>query len=192
VRAPVDHYAIRLPRFPDYAATADMNYMLEIPGIREAGIEAVVGAKSRRSTRAAVETLAYYFRREFGYDFVQYSADPRGEDARDRAFLWSSEHYYPAQAIGAACFRWRKWSDAPEGLALAWIWFHPYERVRGHLTKAWPALIKWAPGFIVETSLSPGMEAFLEKHGWPSAEQRERYFDISKTEQGLACQKEAR
>jgi hypothetical protein len=78
-------------------------------------------------------------------------------------------------AVGAACFRWRKWRDVPEGLALQWIWFHPYERGQGYLAKAWPALMEWAPGFIVENPISPAMIAFLEKYGWPSQEQRKHF-----------------
>jgi hypothetical protein len=117
--------------------------------------------------RRAVETIACYFRREFRYDFVQYRAAE--SNGRDRAYMWTGRGCEEEIAIGACCFRWRKWKDHAPGWALAWIWFHPYERGQGHLSKAWPYFQARFGDFHVEPPLSPAMAAFLAKQAMPKA-----------------------
>jgi hypothetical protein len=118
--------------------------------------------------RKAVETIAQYFRREFSYDFTQYDATER-TDPRDQVFLWVNPCDDPAgvRALGAACFRWRRWQDGSAGLALSWLWLHPYCRRQGLLSAAWPYFCERFGDFQVEPPLSPAMEAFLAKvdHG---------------------------
>jgi hypothetical protein len=103
------------------------------------GLGAEVTARSPKMLRQAVEQMAYYFRREFGYDFVQYSSEE--EDDGHRAYLWvlpGTLENGKVKAVGACCFRWRGWDGAPASYGLQWIWLHPHERRKGRLTEAWP------------------------------------------------------
>ena len=129
--------------------------------------EAVVQVVSSRSAihwRHAVERFAYYFKREGHYDFVQYhSSEDDGHD-KDRAVLWkaSRDDVYPKVTLaGAAMFRWRM----EKRYAMAWVWLHPYERRRGHLSESWPWLTKPSMfgEFDVEGPISEGMTALLRK-----------------------------
>jgi hypothetical protein len=118
--------------------------------------------------RKAVERLARFFQREFRYDFLQYSAtEGRFEDrlSKDRAYLWTLPTWPPEKeiAIGACCFRWREWSNVPPGWGLAWVWFHPFERGKGHLTGAWAYFLQRFPGFRCEPPISSAMRSFLAK-----------------------------
>lgn len=115
-------------------------------------------ACSELTYRRAVERLAYFFKREFQWDFVQFDAKDK---SNYKAFLWLSGN----KGIGACCFRFREWEDYPHGWALQWIWLHPYVRRRGWLSKAWPMFKSKFPGFICEPPLSENMKAFLEMQG---------------------------
>jgi hypothetical protein len=115
--------------------------------------------------RDATEVIAYYFRREFGYDFPGYGADET-QDNRDRIFLlvegeeyWNEERY----AVGAIVFRWRKYSNAPERLVLAWTWIHPFLRQTGIFTTYWNIFRELYGDFYVEPPYSPAMRSFLAK-----------------------------
>jgi hypothetical protein len=126
-----------------------------------------VGPASGRSLRKAVHELAKLFRREFGYDFVQWSV--KETNPRTEAFLWCSESWSFQVPLGAVCFRWREWKDAPAGWSLDWIWMHPFERRHGHLSTAWPFFSKLYGDFHVAPSLSPAMSSFVEKQKVASA-----------------------
>lgn len=123
-------------------------------------------SKSPLPLRNAVETCAIYFRREFGYDFVQYSATPFDkDDICARAFLWVERHHFDWQpTVGACCFRWREYTNAPHAWALQWIWMHPYARGRGLLGAAWPAFRQRFGDFIIEGPLSEAMWGFVAHH----------------------------
>jgi hypothetical protein len=129
------------------------------------GLGAVVTPYSPRRFREAVEQIAYFFRREFGYDFVQYCSQEEDDDGH-RAYLWvqpGTLEHGKVKAIGACCFRWREWEGAPPSYGLQWVWFHPHERRKGYLTKAWPYFQKRFGKFIPESPLSIGMKRFLLK-----------------------------
>lgn len=116
---------------------------------------------SPRSLRKAVERIAYYFRREFNYDFVQYAAED--DDPHSHAFLWVAPYnLFPEETGGACCFRWREWEDAEPCWGLQWIWLHPYLRRKGLLAQAWPYYQERFGNFFSEPPLSPAMTAFLE------------------------------
>lgn len=115
--------------------------------------------------RRSVWTCARYFRREFGYDSVQYGYEGREHDPNSRAFLWfANEHSYRSTVIGACCFRWREFSNIPHCWALQWVWLHPYERREGHLLDYWPYFRARFGDFLPEGPVSPAMLSFLEKH----------------------------
>ncbi len=120
-----------------------------------------------------VEILAYYFKREFHYDFPQFEA---GEKATDPDYtpyeVWlfhrealdelKNPRDDPRRVIGAACFRLRPRSGESRW-ALQWVWFHPYERQRGHLSKQWPEFERRYGRFPIEEPVSYAMGQFLKK-----------------------------
>jgi hypothetical protein len=104
------------------------------------------------------------------YDFVQYGYGGRDNDREHVAFLWTDPHGTrqwaigpQVPAVGACCFRWREWTNAPHSWALQWAWLHPDFRRRGLLTAAWPAFRTEFGDFHVERPLSEAMQAFLRK-----------------------------
>lgn len=155
---PPDYMTIRFPKviaFSEHDGEADEERPHDL---------LMVSMKSCSTNRKAVETIAYYFRRELHFDFLQYEA---GEgDPKARLFCWVAPSSYGGlenRAIGACCFRWRTGEDAlPAGWALVWVWIHPYFRNHGHLTTAWPYFKAKFGDFVVEHPLSPAMAAFLE------------------------------
>lgn len=125
--------------------------------------------------RQAVHRIAHFFRREGGYDFVQYESDTRYEQEDCIAYLFL-EHIgsgesrrrkgietvcYPC--IGAACFRYRNYQDVRPGYALQWVWIHPYRRRHGLLKAAWPTFKREVGTFMIESPLSDDMCRFLDQ-----------------------------
>src|SRR5262249_3080220 len=144
-----DRYQIRLPYLSERLLQANCSEEICAGSTSTlvCDIDLIVTIKSWQPLRRAVEQLARYFRREFSYDFCQYNAQEC--DPLHRAYLWCSHcdtqyrsgtSFYPV--IGACCFRYRHDVEPlppgipPDYYALQWIWFHPYERNRGHLSRA--------------------------------------------------------
>src|SRR5205807_1009528 len=110
--------------------------------------------------RKEVQRFASYFRSEFGYDIVQYSAT---EKTTYSAYLIANpDYWHPRTWVGACCFRERS-----SGNALQWIWMHPFWRNQGILRANWPTLKKYHGDFVVEGPLSPAMENFLLNYDNP-------------------------
>jgi hypothetical protein len=98
---------------------------------------------SARHAHQVTERYARYFRREFGYDFVQYDADEAYDLHETQAWLWTSCDYEGYRVLGACCCRYRRYTNLPESLwALQWVWLHPYARHKGLFTAAWPVLLQ--------------------------------------------------
>jgi hypothetical protein len=153
-------------------------YDIKVPGVSEAALvanlrtliaEGVVTkhqtpepqpvlAASPVALRRAVETLAYYFKREFGYDFVSYHHE---STAVVEAWLWTKHDIERAYGIGYTVF----YRDE-DGWRLATVWLHPYVRREGLLTAAWPTFQARYGSFWVETPWSPAMDAFLRRQGY--------------------------
>ncbi len=128
-----------------------------------------VTTKSPARLRRAVFEIARLFRIEFSYDFTQYEWRQGHEEENHVAFLWtnprSRRHDGKVECIGASCFRFRRYTDAPPEYVLQWIWFHPYCRNLGLLSAAWPGMKQeFGDGFLAETPLSNAMINFLVKH----------------------------
>lgn len=121
-----------------------------------------IDQNSMKSARLAVDVMARYFRREFSYDFVQYEANEISH-SRDRIFLLTVNRYSHRLGVGAICFRWRVWRDAPPCLALAWVWINPFLRRKGILSTYWEAFRTLYGDFLCEPPLSPAMKTFLAK-----------------------------
>jgi hypothetical protein len=173
---PGDHYDVIPPRVPEPELEASWVMDREKETIRgtsakASGVSAVVTPASPKILRESVECIAYYFERELECTVgVPYCSLEKADD-QHRAYLWTDGGSLPGEAIviGACCFRWRQWTDAPAGFdlagyALQWIWFHPYERRKGHLERAWPYFEGRFGRVIAEGPFSPAMEAFLRKH----------------------------
>ena len=128
--------------------------------------------------RKAVEKIAYFFRREFGYDFPPYHTTHPLSYAygyrSDIVFMWVGKDYdwsgnKKAVAYGACGF-------VPEdghGWCLEWVWLHPYERRRRHLSNAWPYFRERFGPFFIQPPLSFAMKEFLRKHEYNTPEVKE-------------------
>jgi hypothetical protein len=134
----------------------------------------LVTTESPYSLRRCVETLAYYFKRELHFDFSQFEASESPTDSWYVPYeVWAFHdeaidearnlHDEPRRVIGAACFR-RRANGHTISWALQWVWFHPYERRRGHLTRCWQLFLRRYGAFDVERPLSDAMMRFLSKH----------------------------
>lgn len=159
------HYTIAVPYLPARQPERELwRHVLtgHLYGALPNGVE-VVYCDSPESNKKAVHELARLFRREFHYDFVQYHASSSDPDAR--ALLWVDECHGSRTAIGACCFRLRDGDERETHWGLQWVWFHPYERQKGHLSRAWLAMRKRFGTFAVEEPLSKAMSVFLERHG---------------------------
>jgi len=151
-------YEMRLPK----VAQLPLHWQVE-PFEAVAGVR-LVDVNSKIADRRAAETLATYFKRELSYDIVQYSVSETYP--KDCVLLFTYETYEKVQyAFGAVCMRWREYLDHDLEYAMAWVWFHPYERKQGHLSKLWPHLAERFGNFVCEGPLSPAMRAFLTKRG---------------------------
>jgi len=99
------------------------------------------------------------FRREMGFDFVQWTAPGRVADQEARGHLLTDEH----GAIHGAC------SFRPHGgtgrWGLQWIWVRPEARRTGILSRQWEDMRRRYGDFLVEGPVSPAMQAFLERRG---------------------------
>lgn len=152
-------YEIKLPTFPESFGDKHFIYPWGL-----------VKYDAPKRMKKAVEQCARYFQREFRYDFVQYSAD-KHNDNKIVANIWtnvthvfSNGKWKPRFAVYGACgFSWTEYADYPASWVLDWVWFHPYERGEGHLTRAWESFEREFPGFLVQTPLSKAMEQFLIK-----------------------------
>jgi|TARA_R110000824_G_scaffold41169_5_gene122734 hypothetical protein len=119
--------------------------------------------------RLLVEKLARYFKREGHYDFIPYLAsEPHKKNV---VFLWLGEHMdwdsSKAVAYGAIEFEPCNYTNLIEKgceWQLAWVWFHPYMRNRGHLSAAWDYFLERFGNFWVTRPLSSDMKKFLETH----------------------------
>lgn len=126
----------------------------------------LVTFKSPFHHRNAVERCAWHFKREFSFDFCQFRANKKPGDERyipyeaylfhrsEDALLYEDA---PTQMVvaGACCFyREKSW-------CLDWIWFHPYFRRRGILSKSWTLFVDRYDSFGLTEPLSVHMEMFL-------------------------------
>lgn len=100
---------------------------------------------------------AHAFKREFGYDFVQWESARGDRDPDAHGVLLSDD---AGAIVGACAFRWRqdKWG-------LQWIWICPKQRRQGWLTRRWACLRERFGDFQVEAPVSEAMQAFLKKRG---------------------------
>lgn len=111
------------------------------------------------------------FRREEGYDFVQWNSHDGDDDPHVHGFLMSDAE---GRILGAISFRWREPEDEPAFWGLQWAWIAPKMRRCGILSYRWAVFRERFGDFVVESPVSKAMQDFLAKHGdtqlmdWPS------------------------
>lgn len=147
-----------------------MNYEIVLPILDDLeGYKDIlyIEPSSCENQRDALETMALYFKREFGYDNLQYCKNEHTEDYFGILFceramdLVKDFDHYPNRVIGGACFR----KMITGAYFLDWVWFHPFARNRKNLCEAWPKLRSKFGAFTLTKPLSAHMEKFLDKYG---------------------------
>lgn len=121
-----------------------------------------ISEKSPIQTRRALEKIAFFFRREFEYDFPQYSATEK-TNCKSKCFLFIEESWSKYFAIGGCCLRWRNFKNDKPGWGLQWVWLHPYRRGRGIFKIYWDFFLKEYGDIYVEPPISSPMIYFLKK-----------------------------
>ncbi|MDA7947995.1 MAG: C2H2-type zinc finger protein [Hyphomicrobiaceae bacterium] len=109
---------------------------------------------------------AKMFKREFGYDFPQWS--PFGDETPDaRGFLFNDDTgTFGHGAIAGACaFRWREFADSAPRWAMDWVWLAPDVRRKGLLSRQWALFQERFGSFYLQPPVSPAMQQFAIKHG---------------------------
>jgi hypothetical protein len=144
---------IRMPKVPTAVVGKALTRERTAPLHRETQVDIPHGLVPIRvvapiALRKAVYSCALFFRREFGYDFVQYAI--REDDWHSRAFLWISDPDYTNKhnVWGACCFRWREYKDADPLWAMQWVWLHPYARNHGLVTRTWSYFLRGSAGLM--------------------------------------------
>jgi hypothetical protein len=148
--APGDTATWRRPSWRNYAAVWRLDH------------------RSPRAAHQVVERYARYFRREFGYDFVQYDANEPYRLAETQAWLWTTvDMLRRCPVLGACCVRSRTYSNCPESFwALQWVWLHPYARNQGLFTHAFPVFLERYGAINLEPPLSAAMAHIAQR--WPT------------------------
>ena len=128
----------------------------------------VLGINSPLSYRKAARLLAEDFASYTHFSPAPYEADEiknYGKSyARDRALLFGEPiDLKRVRFFGAIGMRWKKYDDMPEGWFMTWVWFHPSEQKKGHLTNAWPHILRLFPNFFPDPPITPAMQSFLKK-----------------------------
>lgn len=104
---------------------------------------------------------AQFFRREFGYDFVQWESNDGDGDPDAHVFLFLDER---DAIVGACAFRLRDQTTG-KNWGLQWVWVCPAFRRSGVLARYWGDFRRRFGDFDVEGPVSPAMEAFIVKQG---------------------------
>ncbi|MGM4922756.1 hypothetical protein AB8A31_07600 [Tardiphaga sp. 804_B3_N1_9] len=104
---------------------------------------------------------ARFFRREFGYDFVQWDSSDGDSDPNVHGFLFLNERDL---IVGACAFRLRDQTSG-KNWGLQWVWVCPMFRRTGVLARYWGYFRKRFGDFDVEGPVSPAMQAFAVKQG---------------------------
>ena len=138
--------------------------VIDIDESKKIGNAFFISPNQPTSVHKAVEQLAYYFKREFEFDFVQYTVYEDKNNPKCDAYLWVDNTWEGPVAIGATVFRFHGDVGAQKKWSMEWVWFHPYYRNKGLLSGAWKNFKKkYGKDYLLEPPLSKAMEAFVKK-----------------------------
>lgn len=125
-----------------------------------------VNRSSDDSLKEHLALLARYFRKEMGFDHLQFdesmydNEDFTGFLLLQRAMdLVERVDHYPNRIIGAGIFE-----NSRGKFELDWVWIHPFFRNRGALRDQWGNFKSKFGQFTVAEPLSAQMSEFLKKH----------------------------
>ena len=139
--------------------------VLKLGRTAESGIWVKTGAAAWKREQALRRATA--FKREMGYDFVQWCENER-DDPEAIAYLFIDSE---KRIVGACCFRPNE-PTSTRPWRMDWIWICPDRRRSGLLTKAWPILEKQLGTFDFTPPISNHMENFLGKIGHPALQNK--------------------
>lgn len=122
-----------------------------------------VGNDQPVSAHKAVEELAIYFRREFDFDYTQYTAFEDKDNDKSDAYLWIDTDWESHFATGAAVFRYLTDVGQKHRWVMQFVWFHPYYRRAGLLTETWKHFQEKYGDFELEEPVSESMKRFADK-----------------------------
>lgn len=132
----------------------------------------LVDKNQPHSIHKAIEQLAYYFKREGRFDFIQYTANEDRHNKNCHGYIWIDTDWEDTFAVGAATFRFLADVDQIQNWSMQWVWMHPYYRCKGLLSKAWPHFVEYyGKDFHCEPPLSFEMQRFLKKMNHKFTEQ---------------------
>lgn len=123
-----------------------------------------VGKSSPLWMHEEVLQRARAFRREFGYDIVQWDGSANSPASEGwHGYLFAGDD---VGTIAGACGFLPESSGAYEGQwALHWIWFAPKYRRKGLLHARWAEFLQRYGSFHIERPVSEAMQSFVRKHG---------------------------
>lgn len=101
------------------------------------------------------------FRKEFGYDFIQWEHGRDGELNPHGFLMRGTTERGENCIVGACAFRERS-SDV---WVLTWAWVCPEARHTGVLSSRWPDFLRRFGDFHIDAPLSASMKRFVLKHG---------------------------
>lgn len=131
-----------------------------------------VAPESEYSLKLQLQQFATFFKKEFKYDFLQYTANNHSSENEFAGFLFSELAYdrieedkpTPYRLYGGVGFFYRE-TIYPEPIwELGWIWLHPFFRHRGLLSRHWEYFKTQFGDFEVSQPQSPDMKNFLLNH----------------------------
>lgn len=123
-----------------------------------------VDASAPKWMHQAVYERAVCFKRELGFDFIQWegNSERKNVDPRSCGYLLCDDTgAHPPGTIAGACAFWKDDS----GWRLRWVWVSPKMRRSGILARRWPQYLQLYGDFEVEAPLSQEMRSFMMKHG---------------------------
>lgn len=135
----------------------------------------VVDQQAPHWLHSEVYERAVWFKREMGYDHIQWELGPADEPPAEEAlgYVFTTEDE-PGRIVGACAFREREQETGPPLWTMDWAWIAPAWRRSGVLARHWPRLAQRFGDFPLEYPLSAAMEAFLMKQGTPVQRARAR------------------
>jgi hypothetical protein len=130
----------------------------------------IVDKKSDIDLHREVFKIAKYFSEDLNYNTIP-PYPPLGVRDKDHtALLFTTEATDLGKAesmsyriFGSCLFRRQHFTEAEDCWVLEWIWFHPFFRRKGNLTKYWAYLERKFGDFLINEPESNDMVAFLDR-----------------------------